>query len=654
MSADGESETRLSRRRFIGGAAAVGVVSSAADAAVRGAGTPDNPKVVALAPDATRVAAEQDIPDGYSATEAAQYFVSNPGSDFMVDVIKSLDVDYLAINAASSYRGLHESLLNYGDNHKPEILTCLHEEQAVALAHGYAKVAGKPMMVACHATVGLQHASMALYNAWCDRVPMVVIAGNHLDAAHRRARIEWIHSAQDPAGVVRDFCKWDDTPHSLTHFAESTLRAFNIANSPPKGPTVLVVDGDLQERSIDGAAPKIPALSRSHAPAGDAAAVADAAARLAGASAPVIVADRYAHDHQGMELLVELAELLQAPIIDQQARMNFPTTHYLNHSQRAGTLIRNADVILGLEVNDIWGTLKRLRDRVHRDEITLVRDDAHVISISTEALSTKSNYQDFQRYYPVDNDIAGDAQATLPALIEAIRRHMKRGDRSRVALRRDALKADYQRLRDLAVSEAAYGRDASPITTARLYGELWEQVKDTDWALVSQSNMQSSWPQRLWPMTRYYQYIGWSGGAGLGYGLPAAVGAALAHREHGRLAINVQSDGDMMFVPGALWTAAHHGIPLLTVMHNNGGYHQELMHLQRMAARRQRGIDGSADIGNVFNNPAIDFAGLARSMGVWASGPVTDPGELGSVLRQAIAVVQEGQPALVDVICQPR
>jgi thiamine pyrophosphate-dependent acetolactate synthase large subunit-like protein len=155
-------------------------------------------------------------------------------------------------------------------------------------------------------------------------------------------------------------------------------------------------------------------------------------------------------------------------------------------------------------------------------------------------------------------------------------------------------------------------------------------------------------------MTRYYQHMGWSGGAGLGYGVPAAVGAALAHREHGRLPINVQSDGDMMFVPGALWTAAHHEIPLLTVMHNNGGYHQEVMHLQRMAARRQRGIDGSARIGNVFDNPSIDFAGLARSMGVWASGPVSDPGELGAVLADAIQVVQDGQPALVDVVCQPR
>jgi hypothetical protein len=208
MTGHDDNSTRLSRRRFLGqAAAAAGVAGTATDTA---AATPsDKPaKLAALPPDASSIAAEMDVPAGYTADEAAQYFVENPGSDFMVDVIKSLDVDYMAINAASSFRGLHESIVNYGGNAKPEILTCLHEEQAVALAHGYAKVAGKPMMVACHGTVGLQHASMAIYNAWCDHAPMLVLAGNHLDAAHRRARIEWIHSAQDPAAVVRDFCKY--------------------------------------------------------------------------------------------------------------------------------------------------------------------------------------------------------------------------------------------------------------------------------------------------------------------------------------------------------------------------------------------------------------------------------------------------------------
>ena len=649
MSDNDERPTGLSRRGFLG-AAAAGVAGAATEAKA----APAAGATGLSAPDADQIASELDVPEGYTPAEAAQYFVSRPGSDFMVDVIKSLDIDYIAINAASSYRGLHESLVNHGGNQHPEMLTCLHEEQATALAHGYAKVAGKPMMVACHATVGLQHASMALYNAWCDHAPMVVLAGNHLDAAHRRARIEWIHSAQDPVGGVRDFCKWDDTPHSLVHFAESTVRAYQIATTPPMGPTVVVVDGELQEDEIEGDRPPLPRLSPTHPPRGDDGAVREAAKRLAAAKSPVIVADRYAHDQEGMGLLAELAELLQAPVIDQRGRMNFPTDHYLNHSFRSASLLRSADVILTLQVNDIWGTLNRLRDRVHRDEVRVARNDVHVISISTESLYSKSNYQDFQRYYPSDNNISGDAQATLPALIDSIKRLSNRNDRARIRGREQGLRSAYQEMREAARAEARYGWSASPVSTARLYGDLWQQVKDKDWALVSVSDMQSRWPQRLWPMNRYYHYIGWSGAAGLGYGAPAAVGAALAHREHGRLAINVQSDGDLMFVPGVLWTAAHHEIPLLTIMHNNRGYHQELMHLQRMAARRQRGIDGSARVGNSFEDPDIDFAKLAASMGLWSTGPVTDPADLPMALAQAIDVVERGEPALVDVVCQPR
>ncbi len=650
MSSSDQTGENLSRRHFISGAAAAGVAGSISSASA----TTETTTAPARVPDAAQIAAELDVPEGYTAEEAAEYFVSRPGSDFMVDVIQSLDVDYMAINAASSFRGLHESLINHGGNSRPEILTCLHEEQAVALAHGYAKVAGKPMMVACHGTVGLQHAAMGLYNAWCDHAPVVVVAGNHLDAAHRRARIEWIHSAQDPAALVRDFCKWDDTPHSLTHFAESTMRAFRIATTPPMGPTVLTLDGELQEMELGSSAPNIPAPTRSRPPQGDSGAVAEAAARLLAAEMPVIVADRYARDQAGMDSLVELAELLGAPVIDQQGRMNFPTNHHLNHSLRAAPLIGSADVVLALEVNDVWGTLHRLRDRVHRDSVRRARDDLHLISISSEAFYGKSNYQDFQRYTAVDNSIAGDAQTTLPNLLEALRRQMGRGQRNRIRHRAEALRAAHDEAREAARAEARFGWDAKPITTARLYSEIWEQVKEQDWALVAASNGQSQWPQRLWPMTRHYQYIGWSGGAGLGYGLPAAVGAALAHREHGRLAINIQPDGDLMFVPGALWTAAHHEIPLLTIMHNNGGYHQEVMHLQRMAARRQRGIDGSARIGNVFAEPTIDFTGLARSMGVWATGPVTEPDDLGPTLAQALEVIASGQPALVDVMCQPR
>jgi thiamine pyrophosphate-dependent acetolactate synthase large subunit-like protein len=201
--------------------------------------------------------------------------------------------------------------------------------------------------------------------------------------------------------------------------------------------------------------------------------------------------------------------------------------------------------------------------------------------------------------------------------------------------------------------DATYAWDASPISTARLAAELWHQIKNEDWSLVSDPRTPGAWPTRLWDFDKHYQAIGGSGAAGQGYGAPAAVGAALANRRHGRLSVNVQCDGDLMYAPGVLWTAAHHKIPLLSVMHNNRAYHQEVMHLQRMANRHQRDIT-TAHIGTTIDNPNIDYAKMAQGMGVYGVGPIEDPKDLGPAIRQALTVVKSGEPAIVDVVTQPR
>lgn len=596
---------------------------------------------------------EQWIPDGYSQDEADAYFVANPGSDFMVDVIKSLDIDYLAINAGSSFRGLQESVVNHGGNESPQIITCLHEEQAVALAHGYAKVSGRPIAVACHGTVGLQHAAMAIYNAWCDRAPVILLAGNHLDATQRLSFVSWAHSAQDAAHLVRDFTKWDDTPVSLPHFADSLVRAWQIATTPPMGPVVIVADAHLQEEAMVGS-PAVPAAAPTIPPRGDDNAVREAARLLAQARAPVIVADRLARSQNGVDMLVQLAETLQAPVIDKGGRMNFPTNHPLCQTFAGRSLLRRADVILGLELNDTWGTLKRMRDLVHPDQTQVANPEAKVISIGSESLFLKPNYQNFQRFQPVTLAIAGDGEATLPGLIEAVRKELTDAGRARIAEREVVSRRAHEEMRKTAVDAARHGWDASPVSTARLYMEIWRLIRDRDWALTSGTILSGGWPQRLWDIRQHHQFIGDSGGYGVGYGAPASLGAALAHRPHGRFVVNVQADGDLMYGPGALWTAAHHGVPYLSVMHNNRGYHQEVMHLQRMTLRRQRGGRPAAEIGNTFDEPRIDYAQLAASMGVWSSGPVTNPADLSGVLTRAAQVVDSGEPALVDVRCQPR
>jgi len=632
----------VDRRRFlssaVGGAAALVADTRAADAQQS---EPPRPAAAQIMP-------KEADPDSPSSVEVLT--ADHPGSDFMVDVIKSLGFEYIAANPGSSFRSLHESLVNYGGNKSPEFITCCHEESSVAMAHGYAKIEGKPMCVLAHGTVGLQHAAMAIYNAFCDRVPVYLILGNTIDATQRRPGVEWAHSVQDAAAMVRDYVKWDDLPVSLPHFAESAVRAYKIAMTPPMLPVLVVADSDLQEKPLsEGARIRIPKLTLAAPPQGDSGAVAEAARLLVAAENPVLEADRAARTPAGMRLLVELAETLQAPVINQAGRMNFPSRHPLNQSERSRTLIANADVILGLEVWDFWGTVHSFRDQLQRTWQPITKEGVKLVSITAGDLYTKSNYQDFERYPEVDLAIAADAEATLPSLIEACKRLIGSDRKRAFEDRGKRLAAAHQQALERARTEATYAWDANPISTARLAAELWAQIREKDWSLVSGGG----WPMRLWNFDKYYQFIGGSGGAGIGYGAPASVGAALANRKHGRLSVNIQNDGDLMYAPGVLWTSAHHRIPLLSVMHNNRAYHQEVMHLQRMANRHQRGIT-RAGIGTTIEDPNIDYAMVARGLGLHGEGPISDPKDLGPAIRRALDVVQRGEPALVDVLTQPR
>jgi acetolactate synthase I/II/III large subunit len=630
-------KTPFNRRGFLKGAAAGAAALVAKTPAAKAQSVPTRGS--APVPSATAVAAETSTPP--RAVEVLT--ADRPGADFMVDVLKHLGFEYIAANPGSSFRGLHESILNYGGNKSPELLTCCHEEQSVAMADGYAKIEGRPMAVMAHSTVGLQHAAMAIYNAFAGRMPAFIILGNTIDATSRRPNIEWLHSAQDAAAMVRDFSKWDDLPISLGHFAESAVRGYRVSMTPPMGPVLLVADSDLQETPVEkDARLRIPKLTLSSPPAGDAAAVAEAAKLLVAAENPVLLADRAVRTAAGMQLLVELAELLQAPV----AGGKFPSRHPLNQAGGRG-LIANADVIAALEVPDLWGTLNSMRDQLHRTTQAVAKASAKVISISAGELDLRSNYQYFQRNPEVDISIAADAEATLPYLIEACKKLITADRKRAFEERGKKLAAAHQQALERARTEASYGWDSSPISTARLAAELWDQIKDKDWSLVSGG------ASRLWNVDKHYRTIAGGGAGGMGYGAPGSVGAALANRKYGRLSVAIQNDGDLMYAPGSLWTAAHHRIPLLSVMHNNRAYHQEVMHIQRMANRHQRGIT-SAGIGTTITDPNIDYATMARSMGVHGEGPITDPKDLGPAIRRALDVVLRGEPALVDVVTQPR
>ena len=554
------------------------------------------------------------------------------GSDFMVDVMKSLDIPYVFSNAAATFRGLHESVINHGGNTNPEFITCVHEEQSAAMAHGYFKVEGKPAAIMAHSVVGLQHASMAIYNAFVDRVPVYVMLGNIMDARMRITSDQWYHSVQDPAVMVRDYVKWDDEPASLHHFAESAVRAYKIAMTPPMGPVVLTVDAEMAERPIpeaDEGHLRIPKLVRPTPPQGERGAVQEVARLLVEAERPAMMAGgTLTRTEEGRRAYLELQALLGSP--------------------QASTV--QADVIFAIEVGDLYGRLYRARDLIHRTWTRTANPDARVVTLGLQHLNYKANYQNSYRYTEADLAITGDGEATLPLLVEEVRRLIT-PERRRVFEERAAESAAAgARGRAGARAAATQAWGASPISVQRLGAEIWRQIRTEDW---SQVMIGIGVPTSLWNFDTHYRSIGSWGGGGMGYGPPASVGAALANKKYGRFSVAIQGDGDFMYSPGALWTAAHHKIPLLMVMHNNRAYHQELMHIQRMGNRRNRGID-RAHIGSVLDDPAIDYATLARSMGWYAEGPIENPNDLEAALARAKAVVKQGEPALVDVVTQPR
>jgi len=628
----------LDRRDFFKGAAlgAAGLVVTAEKAADAVAAPAPPPVTLPTDPHAHDLAYAQaqstvTTPPTRVATQG------RPASDFMVDVLKKIGFEYAAINPGSTFQGLHESLINYGKNTAPELLTCLHEEAAVAMAHGYAKAAGKPMLVAVHGTVGLLHSSMALFQAWADRVPVVLIVGHHRNPS---GVINRPHSAQDMGLLVRSFVKFDDEATNLERFAEAAMRAYKIAMTPPMGPVVLTVAAELQESIVTNEA-RIPELVVPAPPQGETAAVREAARMLVASDNPLIQIAKLGRTPKAWDLLIELAETLQAPVdtLGYSSWQKFPSWHPLYGTGGRGY---TPDVTLGLEVTDMSAQARAAR-----------ASNRKTISISAEHLFQGSNIHDYGRYADVDLAIAADAEATLPSLIEEVRRQITPARKTAIEARGQRVAAAHKAGQLDGIREAKYGWDASPVSVPRLIAELGDQIAKDDWAIVSGHQFTGDWQRRLLNHDKPYRYNGDCGGFGIGYDTPASVGGALAHKKNGRLSVAIVGDGDLNFSPGVLWTAAHHKIPLLFIVHNNRAYHAEVMIIQRMCGVRGRGNE-NAHIGNVIADPDPNYAQLAKAYGMYSEGPIEHPKDLAGAYQRALAKVRAGEPALIDVVSQPR
>jgi acetolactate synthase I/II/III large subunit len=618
------------------GAAGLAVARTEEESEAAAAPSPARPRVVV--PTKVHEFGFADGQESAAIVPAVTASSSQHGSDFMVDVIKKIGFEYAAINPGSTFQGLHESLVNYGGNTAPELLTCLHEESALAMAHGYAKAAGRPMMAVVHGTVGLLHSSMALFQAWADRVPVFMIVGHHRNPS---GVVNRPHSAQDMGAIVRDFVKFDDEATNLERFAEASMRAYRIAMTPPMGPVLLTVSAELQESIVPRGSVRIPELTLSSPPQGDTNAVREAARLLVNAQTPLIQIAKVGRTAKAWDLMIELAEALQAPVdvLGYSSWQKFPSWHPLYGTGGRGY---TPDVTLGLEVTDMSVQARAARANGRK-----------TISISSEHLFQRSNIHDFGRYADVDLVIGADAEATMPSLIEEIRRLTTEEKKSAFRARGTRIAAAHKEAYNVAMQNARYGWDASPISVPRMVAELGEQIRNDDWAIVSGHQFTGDWQRRLLNHDKPYSYNGDCGGFGIGYDTPASVGGALAHKKQGRLSIGIVGDGDLNFGPGVLWTAVHHQIPLLVVVHNNRAYHAEVMIIQRMAGARGRG-SGRSHIGNVISEPNINYAQMAKSYGMYSEGPIENPKELAGAYQRALAKVRAGEPALIDVISQPR
>ncbi|HEV2187812.1 MAG TPA: thiamine pyrophosphate-binding protein [Stellaceae bacterium] len=569
------------------------------------------------------------------ANETGDYW----GSDVMALMLREIGLPYVALNPGASYRGLHDSLVNLLGNQAPQMLLCLHEEHAVAIAHGYAKVTGKPMGAIVHSNVGLMHATMAVFNAWCDRVPVVLLgATGPVAADKRRPWIDWIHTAADQGALVRNYTKWDDQPASVGAVPESVLRAHKIATTAPCGPVYVCFDAALQETRI-GDLPPLPSAERFKAPAPaapDPAALQAAADLLNTAARPVIMVGRSSRDEGAWARRVQLAEALDATVMtDPKTGSGFPTAHRLQGppagnqpSPEALALLREADVVFSLDWVDLGGALKTA---FGDDEIK-----AKIILASLDHQLHNGWSMDYQGLPPADIHLAAAPDVAVAALLPLLNPRPQR------AAAAPSVPAETP-------PAAPPGAMVDVITPVSLAVALRDAVGSRQTCVI---RTPLAWGGHAWETAHPLDLLGGDGGGGIGGGPGMAVGAALALRGSGRLPIAVLGDGDTLMGITALWTAVHYRIPVMIVVANNNSFFNDELHQDRMARQRNRPV-GNRWIGQRIADPEPDIATLARGQGATGFGPVRDPGELVRSLRSAIDTVEAGGVALVDVRVEP-
>lgn len=536
------------------------------------------------------------------------------GSDLIAEAIRATGFRFAAVNPGASYRGLHDSIVNHPPG-RIDLLTVLHDEHAVAVAHGWTKVTGEPALAMLHSNVGLLHAAMAIHNAWVDRAPVVILgASGAMDATRRRPWIEWIHTMQDQAAPVRPFLKWDDQPASSAAAARAIVEARFRSGAAPTGPSYVVMDVTYQEEWLE----TIPDLNRllavpDHARPGLSSDVLAAlATRLGQSRRPVFVFGRSGRDMTGWQARLRLARANGARVItDIRCAATFPTDDPC-HIGQPGFAADAAQKAALAEADTVF--LFDAIDPQSWQELTA--PDATVVLITLDQALHRGLTKD---------------SFALPG---ALTLHAADPD---IAVRQLADLAGEDICRPWQPAPGNNGQDPAGHSLdahdsyAPMAAGLAALRQDMPIAIT---RLPLAWAGGLLPFQHPLDYLGRDGGEGLASGPGLAVGAALALKGTGRLPVAVIGDGDFMMGASALWTAASQDLPLLVIVAANGVYGNDVVHQRRVAEARGRPLE-NIWVGQRLDGPRIAISDLARSIGALAAEcrDASDPELAGAIVR---------------------
>lgn len=566
------------------------------------------------------------------------------GSDVIADILRQQEIEYIAYNPGSTITAICDSLVHFDDRTMPNLILCCHEEIAIAIAHGYAKVSEKPMAVLLHSNVGLQHAAMAIFNAWCDRVPLLIISGiGPMDSKKRRPWIDWIHTSQYQTSIINDYVKWHDQPYSLSAVEESLQRAIYLTNVEPKAPTYVAIDTSIQEKAVEDSRDYSTLIfkTKNNPPQVSSEAIQNILDALLKASLPIIIVDYVGRNCLAVNYLVHLSDYLNIPVLDCGGRYNFPNTHELCLTGKEAYLLEKADYILALDVQDLQGFL----------DMYNYKNNSFITHVTLSDYLINSWAADYQKFCSQAEYCYGDSTKFLQQLLKIL--SMTNNEQVSTAIKeREYLRTVSNTQRKLWLEEATTQLSADAITIPALLLKIWIVIKDEQWMLANFGNVIiGQWARRLWEFKEPFSYQGFSGGAGLGYGLGASIGAALACKDKHKICINLQTDGDFLVTPSALWTAAHNKLPLLIIVINNNAYGNTKCHAIQLAKKRGRNYNNM--VGSDINQPVVNYSKLSESFGIKSFASIQEVSQIEITLKKALVYIKKHKkPVLVDVMVE--